>query len=69
MIKTQDGSPVKIWLELAKLSKEHQSLQKALEAIDRRKYLTQAEQFERRDLQKKKLCIKDKMQRLAEVTA
>ena len=62
MIKPQDGSPVKNKLELAKFSKEHQTLQKALEAIDRRKYLTQAEQLRRRELQKQKLSIKDRMQ-------
>ena len=37
MIKTQDGSPVKIWLERQSCQRAS-SLQKALEAMDRRKY-------------------------------
>jgi uncharacterized protein len=50
--------------EFKKLSEEHRSLDVLLAEIDSKRYLTPAEEFERKNIQKQKLQKKDRMAEL-----
>jgi len=47
--------------EFRKLSEEHRSLDLVLAEIDNKRYLTQEEEVERKNIQKQKLMKKDQM--------
>jgi uncharacterized protein YdcH (DUF465 family) len=47
--------------EFKKLTEEHRTLEELLAKIDRKRYLTPEEEFERKKIQKKKLLKKDRM--------
>jgi len=50
--------------EFRRLSEEHKTLEKLLGEIDRKRYLTPEEEFERKRIQKQKLLKKDRMAEL-----
>ncbi|MBI5380041.1 MAG: DUF465 domain-containing protein [Nitrospirae bacterium] len=47
--------------EYKKLYQEHRRLEESLKALDERRFLTVAEEFERKRVQKQKLLKKDRM--------
>jgi uncharacterized protein YdcH (DUF465 family) len=50
--------------EFRKLSEEHRNLDEFLVEIDSRRYLTPGEEIERKNIQKQKLLLKDRMAEL-----
>lgn len=50
--------------EFKKLEKEHKRLDKYLDEIARKKYLTSDEEIEKKNIQKQKLQFKDRMAQL-----
>jgi uncharacterized protein YdcH (DUF465 family) len=50
--------------EFRKLSEEHRNLDEFLVEIDSRRYLTPEEEIERKNIQKQKLLLKDRMAEL-----
>ena len=50
--------------EFKKLEEEHKKLEKYLDEIARKKYLTSDEEIEKKKIQKKKLQFKDRMAQL-----
>ncbi len=47
--------------EFIKLEVEHKQLEETLREIDKKKYLTPEEEIERKNIQKQKLQVKDRM--------
>lgn len=50
--------------EFRGLTEEHQKLEKLLAELDRKRYLTPEEEYERKKIQKQKLLKKDRMAEL-----
>ncbi len=50
--------------EYQKLEEEHKKLEQSLEAVNKKKYLTPEDELEKKNIQKQKLNIKDRMAQL-----
>ncbi len=50
--------------EYQKLEEEHKKLEQSLEEVNKKKYLTPEDELEKKNIQKQKLHIKDRMAQL-----